>query len=253
MFSWSEPAHRPIIIAHRGASAVAPENTLAAFRQAIDDGADAIEFDVRLTKDGEVVVIHDSRLQRTTDGSGCVRKSTWKEIRNLNAGSWFHRRFAKEKIPALEDVLALVNGRIGVNIEIKADRHDPGKLEIVDRCCNIIRQYRTQHALLLSSFDYPFLKQARNIFPTISIGILTNPLFSPGDTALRRAKALEARYIIVNGAMLRKRFVQNAHRFCAIAEYTVNSSHRIQRALRYEVDALFTNDPRRIISLRTRS
>jgi glycerophosphoryl diester phosphodiesterase len=253
MFSWLHPSHTPLIVAHRGSSAIAPENTLAAFRRAIDDGADAIELDVRLSKDGEVIVIHDSQLQRTTDGRGLVRNHTWKELQLLSAGSWFHQKFSSEKISTLEDVLDVIDDRIGVNIEIKTDRLDRRKLEVVNRCCRIIQQSRVQQSILVSSFEYEFLRRVRILQPQLAIGVLAHPIKYLGRLPLQRAKALNARYIVVNGATLRKRFVKNAHEYCSIAEYTVNSPRRLQRALRYGVDAIITNHPHRIISLLGRS
>ena len=253
MFSWLHPARTPLVVAHRGSSAVAPENTLAAFRQALEDGADAVELDVRLTSDGEVVVIHDSQLRRTTDGRGPVRSHTWKELQLLSAGSWFDRKFAGEKIPSLEEVLAVIGSRAGVNIEIKADRGDRRKNELVDRCCRIIHQCRTPNTILVSSFDHRLLKRVRTLQPLIAIGVLVHPIKHLGRLPFSLTRTLDARYIILNGTMLRKRFIQDAHRFCAVAEYTVNSSRRLQRALRYGVDAVMTNHPSQINSLLERS
>src|SRR5713101_3305241 len=103
MFPWAHPNKRPIIVAHRGASAVAPENTIAAFRGAVDAGADAIELDVQLSKDGELMVFHDVWLQRTSNGRGRVGTFTSAELRRLSAGAWFHPSYEAEKIPTLDE------------------------------------------------------------------------------------------------------------------------------------------------------
>src|SRR5213075_2825191 len=123
--------------AHRGASRKAPENTLAAFSRAIDDGADGIELDVRLTADGEIVVFHDSRLNRTTDGSGKIERCTLDELKRLSAGSWFHPVFGGESIPTLDQALELVRRRVGVNIELKSDRIRTRRLQL-----RRLRQFR---------------------------------------------------------------------------------------------------------------
>ena len=113
---------RPLLIGHRGYPARYPENTLAAFTGAMDAGCDMIELDVTLTRDRRVVVIHDDTLDRTTNGSGSVRDRTVEEIRRLDAGSWFDPRFAAERVPLLDEVIALTAGRCMLNIEIKDER-----------------------------------------------------------------------------------------------------------------------------------
>src|SRR3990172_9288447 len=107
----------PLIFAHRGASAHAPENTLAAFRRALDDGSPAIEFDVKLSADGHAVVIHDQTVDRTTDGHGRVRELTLEQLKALDAGGWFDSAFRGERIPTLDEVLASLDRRALMNIE----------------------------------------------------------------------------------------------------------------------------------------
>ncbi len=109
------------ILAHRGASAYAPENTMAAFKKAIEMNADGIELDVHLSKDGYIVIIHDERVDRTTDGKGEVKDFSLDELKKLDAGSWFSDEYKGEKIPTLEELLSLIkNTEIYLNIEIKA-------------------------------------------------------------------------------------------------------------------------------------
>src|SRR5260221_14531547 len=107
MFSWVEPARLPLILAHRGCSSVASENSIASFQQALDDGADAVECDIRLTRDGRVVVIHDAGLRRTTDGRGFVGEHTLLDLRDLSAGRWFNSKFSAERGPQLGDIHVL--------------------------------------------------------------------------------------------------------------------------------------------------
>ncbi|MGH2352028.1 MAG: glycerophosphodiester phosphodiesterase, partial [Chloroflexota bacterium] len=119
------PGRPPLIVAHRGASGLAPENTLAAFRLALDLGAPAVECDVHLAADGAPVVIHDPRVDRTTSGSGDVRALTLDHLRRLDAGSWFSARFAAERIPTLDETLAVCTGRARVFVELKVGGGPP--------------------------------------------------------------------------------------------------------------------------------
>jgi len=118
------PPAPPLCIGHRGASALAPENTLAAFETAIVDGADGLEFDVRLTRDGVPIVLHDAALDRTTSGRGAVAALDLASIRRLDAGAWFGARFRGERVPTLAETLDLARGRCAVNIELKEEGGD---------------------------------------------------------------------------------------------------------------------------------
>ncbi|MGL4971324.1 MAG: glycerophosphodiester phosphodiesterase family protein, partial [Cetobacterium sp.] len=109
------------ILAHRGASGTAPENTIAAFKKAIIDGCDGFEFDVQQTKDGKLVVFHDWTLERTSNGKGYVREHTLDELKELDAGSWFGEEFKGEKIPTLEETLDLIPDNMLINIELKEE------------------------------------------------------------------------------------------------------------------------------------
>ena len=127
------PGIPPYVIAHRGISAKAPENTLASFEQAASvPGIDMIELDVRLTKDEEIIVLHDRTLQRTSTGNGPVRNYSLEEIRRLDAGSWFHPMFSEQRIPTLEEVFQNIGNQLWVDIEVKSDlfhREPPGLIE----------------------------------------------------------------------------------------------------------------------------
>src|SRR5271169_5978050 len=111
----------PVVIAHRGFSEEAPENSLAAFQKAIEANADMIELDVRLSSDGEFIVFHDKKLNRTSEGRGMLKSFSAQELKELDNGSWFSRKFSRERIPLLKDILPLTKRGIGINIEIKPD------------------------------------------------------------------------------------------------------------------------------------
>jgi len=244
MFSWTEAKHRPIIVAHRGSSAVAPENTLAAFHQAIDDSADAIELDVRLTKDGNVVVIHDSKLNRTTDGSGFVNEKTLDELKTLSAGTWFHRKFSSERIPTLDEVFKEVKGRIGINIEMKTEGANQSKFDLAERCCQIIKDYRAEDFVFLSSFHHQLIERVRQINRRLATGLLFRPFTLIGRSPIRIAQRMGVEFIILSGTSLRKGIVTKAHQQeIQVGEYTINTAARLDRAYRFGVDVIVTDDP----------
>jgi glycerophosphoryl diester phosphodiesterase len=121
-----------VVIAHRGANRVAPENTLAAYRAAIDLGVDFVEIDVQTTADGQFVLMHDSTVDRTTNGSGAVRSLTLSQIKELDAGSWFSAKFAGEKAPTLEEAVGLCKGKVGLYIDLK-DASVPALISALER------------------------------------------------------------------------------------------------------------------------
>ncbi len=164
-------SQRPAVIAHRGANRHAPENTLAAFRRAFDLGADAIELDVMLSRDRVPVVIHDARVERTTDGTGRVRDLPWDELQRLDAGSWFGSTFRGTRIPRLESVLEETRGRGWVNIELKNyDARGDGLEGVVTA---LVRRMGLEREVLLSSFNPLSLRQAARLAPELPRAMLT--------------------------------------------------------------------------------
>lgn len=165
-----EPVSRsePIWIAHRGASAYAPENTLAAFQEALDRGAAMIELDVHLSQDGQVVVIHDATLARTTSGTGAVRDYPWSALRELDAGSWFDPEFADQRIPLLQEVLGLIAGKSRVLIELKWPESGayPG---LEDSVLAIIDRYQARPWCEIQSFDAGIVRRFRSLAPEMTI------------------------------------------------------------------------------------
>lgn len=163
-------AGRVQVLAHRGASAYAPENTLAAFRTAIEQGADWLEFDVQQTRDGQLVVFHDLRVERTTDGRGALRDLSLEELRALDAGRWFGSEFAGERIPTFEEVVELARTS-GTRIfpEVKDPRLYPG---IEERIAAELRALDYEHAAIVQSFDGASLEKLRQINPRLRLAAL---------------------------------------------------------------------------------
>src|SRR4030088_1952496 len=161
---------RMLLGGHRGNADEFPENTLASFRSAIELGVDLIECDVHLSEDGGLPVIHDHLLDRTTDGSGLVRDHTMAEMKRFDAGSWKDPRFKGERIPSLDEVLALAKGKVGVAIEIKnLPLPYPG---IEDAVVKKVRESGVVHPVVLISFDHRSIKRIAELDPQILTGVL---------------------------------------------------------------------------------
>ena len=239
---------RPLILAHRGASRSAPENTLAAFRLAPHLGADGIELDVQLSKDGEVVVIHDSTVDKTTDGHGRVEDLTLAELESLDAGSWYAAEFAGERIPTLARVLQELGPRLVFNIELKpatlfGDRLAAEVIRLVEDAALVER-------VIISSFNPLALWRVRRLSPHISTGLLYAPdsplhLRRRWLQPLARPAALHPRWDTLDGPG-----VAAAHRRgLAVRPWTCDDPDGLRRLIGWGVDAIITNVPDRARAL----
>jgi glycerophosphoryl diester phosphodiesterase len=160
----------PLIIAHRGASAYAPENTVAAYELALDQGADLLEMDVHLSADDQPVMIHDFTLERTTDGRGRVREHTVRELKRLDAGSWFGRQYQGQRLQTLQEVVERFKERTRFAIELKGGSDFyPG---IEERVVSLLQIYDVAERCLVLSFDHRALAKVREMDPTIRTGAL---------------------------------------------------------------------------------
>lgn len=157
-------------VAHRGASALAPENTMAGFEKAVELGADVIELDLHMSQDGELVVIHDDTLDRTTDGCGPVHQRSLGELMRLDAGRWFGEGFAGQRIPRLDEVLDRFAGKVTLALEIKAgSTFFPG---IEEKVVSALRQRAAIGDAAVASFDHYALRRLKEIEPTIRTAAL---------------------------------------------------------------------------------
>jgi len=229
-------------IAHRGASAAAPPNTLAAFEKAVELGADGIEFDVQLSADRVPVVIHDFTVDTTTDGSGRVAEKTLAQLKQLDAGSHFDPAFAGERIPTLEEVLEATGNRLLLNVELKCFSPCDGGLE--QAVIAQIKRHATDDRVLLSSFNPFSLRRAKKIAPHIPVGLLYAPDLS---LPLRRAWLAplvphEARH--PEHTMVDARYVAWARRRgYRVNTWTVNDPDEMRRLIGLGVDGIITNVP----------
>jgi glycerophosphoryl diester phosphodiesterase len=171
-----------MVIAHRGASSYAPENTLAAFDLALQMGIHQIELDVHFSRDGRIVVIHDDTVDRTTNGSGLVAGQTLAELRALDAGSWFGAKFAGERIPTFSDVLERYQGRAHIHAEIK------GRAEqLAQRTVDIVRRHGMMNQVTVTSFQKIRLEEVRAYAPELPTGWLVGEV---SDAVIAQARAL---------------------------------------------------------------
>lgn len=235
-----------IIYAHRGASGVCPENTMAAFAKAIEMGAHGIETDVQMSKDGVLVLCHDERLERTTDGRGLLAEHTWEELRRLDAGSWFAPSFAGERLPRLEDLLALVAGtKLLLNLELKSGVVlYPG---IEAKVVALIKDYGLRGRVLISSFNHFSLVEVKRLDPEIETGILyMEGLVDPWLYA--RHIGADALHPLFYG--VRPEIVAGAHAAgLRVNAWTVDEPAQAKALIQAGVDGLITNHPDRLLGL----
>jgi glycerophosphoryl diester phosphodiesterase len=242
-----DSAARTRVIAHRGFSGAAPENTVAAVRAAIEIQADMVEIDVTLTSDGYIVVIHDETLDRTTNGSGEVFRYTLAELQELDAGSWFDPTFTWERIPTLDEVLTEVDGRILLNVEIKSEAVDRG---IVVKVASAIRRRGMIDQVVVSSFSPMALEEMRAEAPDIWTAVVFKAKFHQGQDAVEIVAGLGASAFHIK----RQRLTTEMRRRCReneipVGVYTVNKPRRMRRLVKKGVDAIFTDHPDRLLEI----
>ena len=239
---------RPLIFAHRGASRVAPENTLAAFRQAVEIGADGIELDVQLSADGVPVVIHDATVDRTTDGSGWVRDLTRAQLQELNAGGHAGAAFADERIPTLEEVLAEVGYKLLIDIELKYPTLETASLEA--QVIEVIRRLGMQQRGWLSSFKPYALHTARQWGPEIPCGLLYGPL---SLTSWLLAPITPHNALHPYAGLVGERMMQRARkRGQRVITWTVDDPAQARQLAGWGVDAIITNTPAALLDVISR-
>ncbi len=228
---------RPFIWAHRGASCAAPENTMAAFSRALESGADGIELDLHLSRDGVPVVIHDETLERTTSGQGPVVQLEAAELQQLDAGSWFSPEFAGEPLPTLAEVLEVYGGKLRLNLEIKQFEAGSAVLALLRHHPNV--------DIVVSSFDHDLLCRMRAADPLLPLAVLLDE--GNWRRALQTAVALDARTFHPAAELVTRPMVSAcSHAGVSVHVWTVDDPGRARSLIRAGVSGLFTNDPLRM-------
>lgn len=257
---------KPLIIGHRGASAVAPENTMAAFREAIAVGSDGIEFDVRLTRDGVPVVIHDSSLRRTGGLSQRIADLTWAEISKVDVGSWFTRKnnlpqgsFANEFVPSLAELFTLFQSNsLTLYLEMKCDspvEYAP----LAEACCRMIAEHVMKDRVRVECFQLPALRVVKEIDAEIRTVALfepsiSNPSVLSDQSIINKATGIGAAAIALHHRLARRSLVEKAKaNGMHVAVWTVDDPVWIGRARTICVDALITNDPSIMLQARSKA
>ena len=235
-------AHPPLNIAHRGASAKAPQNTLVAFRKALEMGADGIELDVRLSADGVPVVIHDATVDATTNGRGRVDRMTLDQLKQLDAGSSFSPAFAGERIPALNEVLETVGQSMLLNLELKGIQLSSRALE--EAVAGLVERHALEGNVLISSFNPLALRRVQRIAPHIPTALLYSrpawPALRLADLILARpTTAVHPHYKVADEQHIRWARANHVR----VHVWTVDDPVEMRRLIGWGVDGIITNEP----------
>ncbi|RKS68125.1 glycerophosphoryl diester phosphodiesterase [Actinomadura pelletieri DSM 43383] len=236
-------------VAHRGASAYAPENTIAAFKLAVSQRADVVEVDVQESKDHELVLMHDTTLARTTNVEEMYpKRAPWEvsdftlaEIRRLDAGAWFGKKYRGERVPTLGQTLSALEGRgVGLLVEIKSPRLYPG---IEKRVAGALRRspswLRNERRLAVQSFDWRSMRRFHSVLPQVPIGLLGTPKAEELPWFASYADEINPPWRGLSAA-----YVKQVHAArMDVLTWTINNSGDMRRAIRLGVDGIITNKP----------
>ena len=235
---------RVLAIGHRGAAAHMPENTMPSFERALELGADALEFDVAITRDGVPVVIHDDTLDRTTNGHGPVEHALFDELRDLDAGRW---KGVPTHLPSLAEVLDGFASRTLLNLEIKASAR---RAELVDACAQAVVERDALGTVVFSSFDHDALRLLRHLLPAARIGVLSET--AGLERAFSCAAEIGAENLHPPVFLVTRPVVERAHAVkLKVWTWTVNQPDTIQHTIACGVDGIFSDFPERVVAART--
>ena len=225
------------ITGHRGSSGIAPENTISAIKQAISDGADFIEIDIHLTKDNQLILMHDGWVDRTTNGKGLVCDLTYEEIHQLDAGSWFDPKFTGEHVPSLKEVIELVKGYMQVNIEIKPNAFIPIHIE---KLIQLVQDSDFTTQCILTSFQRSYIEMIHHISPQLRTGLIMN--YMPHSRKMLFEDSFDV--LSCNYRLVNKDMVDALHSSeKEIHVWTVNEEDDFYQMKEYGVDNVITNFP----------
>ena len=255
-------SERPLIIAHRGASALAPENTFAAFQKAIVAAADGIEFDVRLARDGVPIVFHDATLARLAKIKRRVADFTSEELNKIDVGSWFNRafprraddKFSAEIIPTLAQLLKFLDGYQGlIYVELKG--RDSEMFALAEAVCDLIRQTNLLPNIIVKSFNLEAVKIAKQLLPEVRTAALFEPkvltMLGKKKRILEAAQKCNADEISLHRSLATKSFVRRAtEKNLPVTIWTADNPVWVKRAFDSGINAIITNNPAYLLEKR---
>jgi glycerophosphoryl diester phosphodiesterase len=236
-----------MVIAHRGASSYAPENTLAAFDLAIEMRVRHIELDVALTSDSHTVVIHDDKLDRTTNGCGAITSHTLSALRQLDAGSWFGAQFEGERIPTFDEVLARYKGRVHIHTEIKGKSPS-----LSQRTADLIRKHGMEGQVTVTSFQSVRLEEMRAYAPELPVGWLVREV---NDSIIAQAHAIGVTQLCPRADTVTPELIHRLHTEGFVARaWGVATEELMQHLVQAGVDGMTVNFPDKLVAyLQTRN
>jgi glycerophosphoryl diester phosphodiesterase len=242
----------PWVIGHRGAMGHAPENTMTSFEEALALGADMLEFDVRLSKDGIPMIIHDGNLDRTSNRSLNVSALSADDLVSLDAGSWFDMRFAGERIPKLSTLLKWAQSKktkskekLAYFVELKVDGDESRREQLIKAVVKELKDAKALERSVLISFDEPSLILARKLHPTVATGFLYSEFL---HDALERAKRLKTNHILPRKDRVTGDLVEEAHAAgMAVVAWTADRLDEFRKLVVWQVDGVATNYPDRLL------
>lgn len=233
---------KPIIIGHRGAAGEAPENTLASFALALEQGAQGIEFDVHISKDGKIVVCHDASLDRTTNGSGLICQQNWEDIQLLDAGGWFSDTYKGERIPLLSEVFHLVPKGTLINVEVKHAYEGRMEQELLP----FLRGSGRMDDVVVSSFDHKVIQRLKRAEPDLKVGLLYAANLID-HAAYAKLLAIDVFSLHPHHHSIEKEDVAGATTAgLATYPYTVNAPSDYNRMIEVGVSGIITDFPGRL-------
>lgn len=238
-------ANKLFVAAHRGSSGTAPENTMAAYRQALGAGAKMIEIDIQFTTDNRIIAFHDDSLIRTTNGLLYAKEFAYEDLKNIDVGSWFDEKYKSERIPLLSDVLDLIKDCAYLNIEIKLQKTSDYSKKIL-QLIDMVKRYRVDQQVLFASFEYNLLSMIKEYDANLHTAAIKLPDDNRLPSELAAELGCEA-YVCALSELNPEISNDTAKNNISLGVYTVDDKEELLYALEYNVNAFGTNFPEQII------
>lgn len=242
IFSCQKNKHTVIVTAHRGASGLTPENTMSAMLKAIEIGSDYAELDVQETKDGVLVLLHDSSLKRTADLDKNIREMNYADLNAIDVGTWFDSTFAGEPIPTLEAVIDAVYGKMKLNIELKMNGHEQC---LVERVVELVKKKNFISNCIITSFNFEAINKVKELDPEIKAGYIFSRMPEGIDVFTAHVDLLSVKFTLVDEEFVNRAHANNKE----VHVYTVNKPEEMKRLIKLGVDSIITDRPDILIQM----